>query len=129
MKKPIAIAVLLVAVSALVFAQMKNGTYKAQEPKADERGYVASIKIVVKGGVISKIDYDEAKAGNSKWKDKNYNATMKKIGGIAWTDAVQALEAALVKSNDVAAVDAVSGATELSTRFKKLAAEALASAK
>ena len=37
---------------------LNNGTYTATEPGPDERGYVASIKIVVKGGSIAKVEYD-----------------------------------------------------------------------
>ncbi len=124
MKRKIGLVVLFGIVASVAFA-LNNGTYTATEPGPDERGYVASIKIVVKGGSISKVEYDESKGNSSKWKDKNYNATMKKIAGTAWIDAVKALESSLVKKNNAASVDAVSGATELSARFKTLAAKAL----
>jgi len=127
-KKLIALASLAL-VAAFAFAAWKNGTFSTKESKADERGYIAEMKITVKGGLISKIDYSEAKGGKSKWQDSAYNASMKKVSGVSWAEAVQALENDLMKKQDVDKLDVVSGATELTARFKGLAAEALAKAK
>lgn len=128
MKKIIAIACLVLAAAA-AYADWKDGTYTAKEAQADARGYVAEIRITVTGGKIAKVEYNEAKKGASKWKDASYNASMKKIGGIAWTDAVTAAYEGLIAKQDPAAMDAISGATEMQKRFKTLAAEALAKAK
>jgi major membrane immunogen (membrane-anchored lipoprotein) len=129
MKKKILAVASILLVAAFAFAQLKDGKFSAKEPKADERGYTAEITITVKGGAITKIDYNESKAGkSSKWADAAYNANMKKVSGTAWSDAVKALEADLQKKGAPDAVDAVSGATELSARFKALAVEALAKA-
>ena len=95
----------------------------------EERGYVADIKLTVKGGLIGKIDYNEANKGKTKWTDKSYNESMKKMAGVSWIEAVQALEKDLIAKQDPAKVDVVSGATELSVRFKGLAAQALSKAK
>lgn len=127
-KKILTVASLLV-VAAFAFAELKDGKVSAKEAKADERGYTAEMTITVKGGKIAKIDYNESKGGkSSKWADASYNANMKKVSGTAWADAVKALEADLQKKGAPDAVDAVSGATELSARFKALAAEALSKA-
>ena len=128
-KKILTVASLLLVVAAFAFAELKDGKFSAKEAKADERGYTAEMTITVKGGKIAKIDYNESKGGkNSKWADASYNANMKKVSGTAWADAVKALEADLQKKGASDAVDAVSGATELSARFKALAAETLSKA-
>jgi major membrane immunogen (membrane-anchored lipoprotein) len=127
MKRSIVLLALLTLGASISFAQTKDGTYSAKEAAADKHGYIAEIKIVVKGGAVTKIDYDESKGGkSSKWKDTVYNANMKKISGVAWVDAVKILEASLTKKGDAATVDAVTGATDLSDRFKAIAAQALA---
>ena len=109
-------------------AGLKNGTYKAAS-EADERGYVASIEIEVKDGKIANVKYDEANDAGSKLADAEYNKKMKEISGANPEEAFPALEKALVEKQDVAAVDAVTGATSTSDSFKKLAEEALAEAK
>jgi len=116
----------LIFVAGFAFAAWKDGVFAAREDKADERGYVADIKITVKDGKIDKIEYNEAKGTNSKWTDKAYNANMKKVSGVAWSDAVSTLEAGFVKSQNLDKLDAISGATELSARFKTLVTQALA---
>ncbi len=129
MYKKIIALVCLALVATFAFAAWKNGSFSAKESKADERGYVASVKITVSGGNITKIDYNEAKGSSSKWQDKAYNASMKKVSGVSWIEAVQKLEDDLMKKQATDKVDAVSGATELSARFKALVDQALAQAK
>jgi major membrane immunogen (membrane-anchored lipoprotein) len=126
-KKLIA-ALCLIFVASVAFAAWKDGVFTAKEDKADERGYVADVKVTVAGGKIDKIEYNEVKGTSSKWTDKAYNANMKKLSGVAWNEAVMALEADLLKDQAVDKVDSISGATELSARFKGLAAQALAKA-
>lgn len=109
-------------------AGLKDGSYK-KESAADERGYVASIEIEVKDGKIASVKYDEANDAGSKLADAEYNKKMKEISGANPEEAFPALEKALVEKQDVAAVDAVTGATSTSDSFKKLAEEALAEAK
>lgn len=109
-------------------AGLKDGTYE-KKSAADERGYVASIAIEVKDGKIANVKYDEANDAGSKLADAEYNKKMKEISGANPEEAFPALEKALVEKQDVAAVDAVTGATSTSDSFKKLAEEALAEAK
>jgi major membrane immunogen (membrane-anchored lipoprotein) len=107
---------------------LKNGTYKAESEK-DERGYVASINIEVKDGKIATVKFDEAKDGKSKLDDADYNTNMEAKSKTNPIKAYPALEASLVKKQDVAAVDTVTGATNSSDSFKTLAEKALETAK
>lgn len=109
-------------------AGLKDNTYKAKSD-ADERGYVASIEIEVKDGKIANVKYDEANDAGSKLADAGYNENMKAKSGTNPQEAFPALEKALVEKQDVAAVDAVTGATHTSESFKTLAEKALADAK
>ena len=109
-------------------AGLKDGTYK-QKSEADERGYVASIEIEVKDGKIANVKYDEANDAGSKLADAEYNKKMKEISGSNPEEAFPTLEKALVEKQDVATVDAVTGATHTSESFKTLAEKALADAK
>lgn len=109
-------------------AGLKDGAYKAAS-EADERGYVSSIEIEVKDGKISNVKYDEAKDGASKLDDAAYNEQMKEVKKTNPIEAFPQLEKALIEKQDVAAVDAVTGATTSSDSFKALAEKALADAK
>lgn len=109
-------------------ASLKDGAYKAAS-EADERGYVASIEIEVKDGKIANVKYDEAKDGASKLDDAAYNEQMKEVKKTNPIEAFPQLEKALIEKQDVAAVDAVTGATTSSDSFKALAEKALADAK
>ncbi|MDV4149522.1 FMN-binding protein [Clostridium sp. AL.422] len=110
-------------------AGLKDGTY-TKTSEADERGYTSSIEIEVKDGKIATVKYDEVSAdGVSKLDDEAYNTKMKEVSGSNPVEAIPALEASLVEKQDVAAVDAVTGATSTSDKFKALAEEALAEAK
>lgn len=129
MKKRIVATLCLLLVATLAFAEFKNGVFAAKEKEADKRGYIADIKFTIESGKIVKIEYNEAKGTSSKWADKAYNANMKKISGIAWADAVLALENDLIKKQALEKVDVISGATETTHRFKAIAAQALAGAK
>ncbi len=129
MKKTMIVALCMLLAAVSVFAAWKDGTWTAKESKADQRGYVAEIRLTVKGGVVTKAEYNEAAKGKSKWNDKSYNDAMKKMAGISWVDAVNALYKSMLEKQDPAKVDAVSGATELHERFVALAGEALAKAK
>lgn len=108
---------------------LKDGTYKASSEK-DDKGYVASIEIEVKDGKIATVKYDEkSEDGTSKLDNEEYNTNMKAKSGTNPIEAYPALEEALVEKQDVASVDAVTGATHTSETFKTLAEKALADAK
>ncbi len=126
--KKLVIVLVCLFVAAFVFAQFKDGVFSAKD-KPDNRGYVADIKITVKNGKITKVDYNEEKSGKPKRTDNAYNNNMKKVSGISWKDATEKLEATLVQDQDPDKIDSISGATELTKRFKELAKEALGKAK
>ena len=108
---------------------LKDGTYEATGEK-DDKGNTASIKIEVKDGKIATVKYDEvAEDGTSKLDNEGYNTKMKEASGTNPIEAFPQLEAALVEKQDVAAVDAVTGATSTSNNFKTLAEKALSEAK
>ena len=110
-------------------AGLKDGTYTATGEK-DDKGNTASIEIEVKDGKIATVKYDEvAEDGTSKLDNEGYNTKMKEAAGTNPIEAFPALEVALVEKQDVAAVDAVTGATSTSNNFKTLAEKALAEAK
>ncbi|MGG7142170.1 FMN-binding protein [Clostridium nigeriense] len=110
-------------------AGLKDGTYTKTSAK-DDKGYTASIEIEVKDGKIATVKYDEvAEDGTSKLNNEEYNTNMKNVSGSNPIEAFPALEKALVEKQDVASVDAVTGATSTSDKFKSLAEEALADAK
>ena len=110
-------------------AGLKDGTYKATSEK-DDKGYASSIEIEVKDGKIATVKYDEVgEDGTSKLNNEAYNTKMKEVSGTNPVEAFPILEEALVEKQDVAAVDAVTGATSTSDKFKSLAEEALKEAK
>ena len=110
-------------------AGLKDGSYQAKGEK-DDKGYTASIEIEVKDGKIATVKYDElAEDGTSKLNNEEYNTKMKEISGSNPIEAFPALEASLVEKQDVASVDAVTGATHTSETFKTLAEKALSDAK
>jgi major membrane immunogen (membrane-anchored lipoprotein) len=106
-----------------------NDTYSAKDT-ADERGYTGTIDVTFENGTITKVVYNEVDKDNkSKRDDAAYNTNMAAKTKVSWVDAVAKLEQALVEKQNPAAVDAVSGATGASERFKKLAADAIANRK
>ena len=107
---------------------LKDGTYSAQGEK-DDKGYTASIEIEVKDGKIATVKYDEkGEDGTSKLDNEQYNTMMKEKSGSNPIEAFPALQESLVEKQDVASVDAVTGATSTSETFKTLAEKALADA-
>lgn len=110
--------------STVTFIEL-NDTYEAKDD-ADDRGYTAEIAITFKDGKITEVVYNETGSDDVKKRDnQEYNDKMKGVSGTSWLEGATALEKALVEKQDVAKVDAVTGATSLSARFKKLAEEAL----
>lgn len=110
-------------------AGLKDGSY-SKEGAVDEKGNKASIEIEVKDGKIATVKYDEvnAETGVSKLDNESYNTKMKEVSGSNPIEAFPALEASLVETQDVEAVDTVTGATSTTESFKALATEALADA-
>ncbi|HFR3749123.1 TPA: FMN-binding protein [Streptococcus suis] len=106
----------------------KDGTYKAESGK-DDYGYKIVHTLTVKDGKIteSKFDY-EAEDGSLKSTNEEYNKNMKDKAGVSAGEAIEQLNAALVDTQDISAVEVVSGATHTSEDFKKSTEALLAAA-
>ncbi len=109
---------------------LKDGSYKAEQDKYDDYGWKGQIAIEVKDGKISSVDFDYVNKDNKlKSEDQGYIKAMEDKTKVNLAKAMTDLEAALVSSQDAAAVNAVSGATSTSNDFKALAENALKDAK
>ncbi len=131
MKKFLVLGLVLVLVLTMAVgcssdkAKYKDGTYTA-ESEFDSNGYKSVIEIVVSGGKITSVDYDEYnEAGDRKSEDAEYAEMMKGVSGTTPAEAYELLEKALVSKQNVDDVDLVSGATSSAETFKALVKEAL----
>jgi sex pheromone cAD1 len=125
MKKILSLCIVLALAVPFVMAEYKDGTFTAKD-KADQRGYTGDIKLTIEKGKITKVVFEETKGGKTpKRTDKNYNKFMKDKTKVSWAEAVVKYEEALLKIQDPAKVDKVSGATDAHKRFVALAAAAL----
>lgn len=108
----------------------KDGEYKASQDNFDSHGWKGQIAIAVKDGKISSVDFDYVDKDNKlKSEDQGYIKAMEDATKINLAKAMEELESSLVSAQDLAAVNAVSGATSTSNDFKSLAENALKSAK
>jgi major membrane immunogen (membrane-anchored lipoprotein) len=109
---------------------LKDGTYTAAQDKYDDYGWKGQVTIEVKDGKIATVDFDYVNKDNKlKSEDQGYIKAMEDKVKVNLANAMVELEKALVGAQDVAAVNAVSGATASSNDFKALAEKALADAK
>ncbi|WP_020612939.1 FMN-binding protein [Sediminispirochaeta bajacaliforniensis] len=98
------------------------------EDDFDAHGWKGKVAITFEGDKIVKVQYDELnKKGDLKSGDKAYAAQMEPAAGVTPAEAGEQLAASLVKTQDVSKVDTVTGATEITARFKELAEKALSS--
>lgn len=104
-----------------------NDTYTASEKDFDEHGWKAQVSITYENGKITKVVYEELnKDGKKKSEDTQYNTQMKAKSGVSMVEAAQKLSDSLVASGDVNKVEAVTGATTTTAKFKALAQQAMA---
>jgi len=109
---------------------LKDGSYTAAQDKYDDYGWKGQVTIEVKEGKIATVDFDYVNKDNKlKSEDQGYIKAMEDKTKVNLANAIVELEKALVDGQDVAAVNAVSGATSSSNDFKALAEKALAGAK
>ena len=109
-------------------ALLQDGTYKAESGK-DEYGYKIVHSITVKEGKITESTFDyEGEDGGLKSANEEYNKNMKDKAGVSAGEAIEKLNAELVKTQDLAAVEVVSGATHTSEDFQKATKALLAAA-
>lgn len=104
--------------------KLKDGVYKLSEKNFDSHGWKQFINMTVKGGKITKVDYNFMdKNGNLKSENAAYEKSMKAKNGVGPKEYIPALEKSLIKSQNAAGVAAVSGATESTDAFKAYAAQ------
>ncbi|WP_338217883.1 extracellular electron transfer flavoprotein PplA [Lacticaseibacillus salsurivasis] len=97
--------------------KMKDGTYTLEEENYSH-GYRTVFSITVAGGKITESKYDNVdKNGKSKSNDAEYEKSMKKVNGVGPKEYTEKLNASLVKNQEPAKVDVVSGATHSSDSF------------
>lgn len=106
---------------------LKDGSYRAEYDKADERGWKAFVEVTVEGGQMTAATFDYENAdGAMKSADEEYNTKMKEIAGTSPAEFSPVLAEALVASQDPAKVDVVTGATSSTNDFTTLATALMA---
>lgn len=110
-------------------SKLKDGNYTVETANADDHGYKAKLSITVSEGKITEAKYNEFNAETNVMKrdDKDYNEKMKGVSGVGPSEYEPQLEKSLIDKQS-AEIDVVTGATNSSEQFKKLAAEALKNA-
>lgn len=103
-----------------------NDTYTASDKDFDQYGWKAQVSITYENGKITKVVYEEFnKDGKKKSEDEQYNSQMKAKSGITMAEAAKKLADSLAASGDISKVDAVTGATATTAKFKELAQQAM----
>lgn len=112
----------------------KDGTYTAKS-SSDERGAVGEITLVIEKGKITKAEY-KGIMKDGKIKDIDYGKTNGKIENQEFYNkaqnavkAIPAYPAKLVETQDVAKIDAISGATVSYNQFAEAVKKALEQAR
>jgi major membrane immunogen (membrane-anchored lipoprotein) len=104
----------------------ENGVYSAAQQEFDDHGWKPMVTVVVEQGRISKAFYDEINEdGQLKSFDQDYLERWKEKSGENLLSAEPELMDSLVEKQDPEKVDAVSGATSTSEKFKELVSDAL----
>ncbi|MCO7125870.1 FMN-binding protein [Sporolactobacillus shoreicorticis] len=105
-------------------AKLKDGVYKLAEKNLGTTGWKTFIDMTVKGGKITKVNYDFLdKNGKLKSENAAYEKAMKAKSGTGPKEYIPALSKALVDKQDAEKVDVVSGATHSSHSFRIYAAQ------
>ena len=93
----------------------------------DEHGWQGRIALTFEDGKIKSVVFDEFdKGGRAKTRDAAYARQMEPASGTTPARVAAELQQRLVAAQDPQQVQAVTGATTTSDRFKKLAREAVA---
>ncbi|KAF1085544.1 hypothetical protein SPSYN_01687 [Sporotomaculum syntrophicum] len=105
---------------------LKDGQYKASQSEFDEYGWKALIEITVVDGKIATAKYDEINEQDVyKSTDEAYLQEFKETMKIDLLQSFTKLQESLIEAQTPDLVDAISGATDASVKFKALANEAL----
>jgi major membrane immunogen (membrane-anchored lipoprotein) len=104
----------------------KDGTYKVEFDKFDANGWKGQLELTVKTDKITAVKFDYVnKDGKLKSADAAYKAAMEPKTKTYPAKFIPELQQKLIDKQDVAAVDAVAGATGSTNEFKTLAKYAL----
>jgi major membrane immunogen (membrane-anchored lipoprotein) len=102
----------------------KDGTFKAEDKDFDAHGYKGQVSVTFKDGKITNVVFDEVtKDGKKKRDDAAYNTQMKAGSKVSAVEAQDKLAKTYLDSQKT---DTVTGATEMSARFKTLVEQAVA---
>ncbi|MCC5911186.1 MAG: FMN-binding protein [Clostridiaceae bacterium] len=103
----------------------EDGPYRA-ELETGERGWTSFVEFTVEDGRIVEVNYDEYDEDNNlKSENEEYNERWEAAAGISAEEAYSALEEQLIQTQDIEAVDTVSGATASTDDFKEAVLQAL----
>lgn len=106
------------------YAKLKDGTYKLAEKNLGTTGWKTFIDMTVKGGKITKVNYDFLdKNGKLKSENAAYEKAMKAKSGVGPKEYIPALSKSLLDKQNAEEVDVVSGATHSSHSFRIYAAQ------
>ena len=121
MKKLILITFFL-TLSLCALGAFKDGNYNAEEEKYNWFGWKGYLKITVKNGTISEVEYDHKnKDGNLQSTDKKYNESMYKSKKTDPKTFTLKLEQELLEKQSAQNIDAIAGATQSKEKFVQLA--------
>lgn len=119
--KKIILTTLFLLISIYSFAALKDGNYNAQEEKFNWFGWKGYVKITVKNGAITEVEYDHKnKEGALQSTDKKYNDSMYKSKKIDPKTFTAKLEKELLDEQSAQNIDAVAGATQSKDKFVQL---------
>ncbi|MFC5463396.1 extracellular electron transfer flavoprotein PplA [Lederbergia graminis] len=108
---------------------IQDGVYKLQEVDFDDKGWKASMEIVVENGKIIESDYNYENAdGILKTEDEGYQKLMEEKVGIGPQQYIPKLNNSLVSTQNADSVDIVSGATHSAETFKNYAQQLIQAA-
>lgn len=107
-----------------------NATYTAEDEPDQRGGWIAQFSAEYQDGRLVRVRYDEVlKVGgrvtDRKTTNSEYATRYREVNGITPAEVYQQLEQELLSAGDPGMVDTVTGATVASTRFRRVAAEAL----
>ncbi len=107
-----------------------NAAYMAEDRPDERGGWIGQFVVEFENGRLVYANYDEVlKVGGEitdrKTTNSQYAARYAEVNGITPAEVYKQLEENLVSAGDPGMVDTITGATVASTRFRRLAGEAL----
>ncbi|MFY9604839.1 MAG: FMN-binding protein [bacterium] len=105
--------------------KIEDGTYTG-ETEPDDHGWRGEVEIVVDGGKIKEVRYEEYdEDDNPKSASEDYNALWEREAGISAEEAFSQYEEALIEKQDIEEVDVITGATKTHEKFTTAVKNAL----